>query len=89
MLDLLLLGFTLNSAALILPTIAAVYAWRVDSTTAFWSICLSFGTVLCWYLGAALELAPIFTTNPLWPGLVMAAISFFLLRALRVGYRVE
>lgn len=82
-LDLLLLGFTLNSAALILPTIAAVYAWRVDSTTAFWSICLSFGTVLCWYLGGALELAPVFAINPLWPGLIMAAISFLLLRALR------
>ena len=82
-LDILLLAFTLNSAALILPTLAAVYAWRVDSTTAFWSICLSFGTVLAWYGCATLELAPVFDTEALWPGLAVALISFFGIHALR------
>ncbi|HMB58573.1 MAG TPA: sodium:solute symporter family protein [Xanthomonadales bacterium] len=84
-LDILLLAFTLNSAALILPAIAAVYAWKVDSTTAFWSICLSFGTILCWYVCAALELAPVFAIEALWPGLVVAFISFFSIHALRRG----
>lgn len=82
-LDILLLAFTLNSAALILPTVAAVYAWKVDSFTAFWSICLSFGTVLCWYVCAAFELAPFFSLAPLWPGLVVASISFVAIGALR------
>jgi len=82
-LDILLLGFTLNSAALILPTIAAVYSWRVDSATAFWSICLSFGTIIIWYLCAAVQLAPVFELEPLWPGLVVAVLSFVGLRAAR------
>jgi SSS family solute:Na+ symporter len=76
-LDILALAFTLNSAAVILPTLAAVYAWRVDSSTAFWSICLSFATILVWYTCASLELAPLFTLEPLWPGLVVAIVSFF------------
>ena len=76
-LDILALAFTLNSAAVILPTLAAVYAWRVDSSTAFWSICLSFATILAWYASAALELAPVFTLEPLWPGLLVAIVSFF------------
>jgi SSS family solute:Na+ symporter len=84
-LDILLLAFTLNSAALILPTIAAVYAWHIDATTAFWSICLSLVTVLGWYLAAAFKLAPVFAIEPLWPGLVVAVVSFATLRALRPG----
>lgn len=76
-LDILLLAFTLNSAAVILPALAAIYAWRVDAGTAFWSICLSFTTILVWYLCATLELAPVFELEPLWPGLVVAIVSFF------------
>lgn len=76
-LNILALAFTLNSAAVILPTLAAVYAWRVDANTAFWSICLSFATILTWYLCASLDLALVFQIEPLWPGLVVAFVSFF------------
>jgi SSS family solute:Na+ symporter len=76
-LDILLLGFTLNSAAVILPSIAALYAWKVQADAAFWSICLSFLTILGWYACASFELAPVFAIEPLWPGLVVAGISFF------------
>jgi len=76
-LDILGLAFTLNSAAVILPTLAAVYAWRVDAHTAFWSICLSFATILVWYACASLDVAPLFSVEPLWPGLLVAVVSFF------------
>ncbi|HKJ16070.1 MAG TPA: sodium:solute symporter family protein [Xanthomonadales bacterium] len=76
-LDILLIGFTLNSAAVILPSIAALYAWKVNAGAAFWSICLSFVTVLAWYAGASLELSPVFEVEALWPGLAVATISFF------------
>lgn len=82
-LDILLLAFTLNSAALFLPTVAAIAGFRVDSGTAFWSICLAFGTVLLWYLGGALSWGPWFGIEPLWPGLIVAAVSFFSLLAYR------
>lgn len=82
-LNILGLAFTLNSAALILPSVAAVYGWRVDATSAFWSICLSLAVVILWYVGAALELAPVFTLAPLWPGLVVAFVSFFGLMAMQ------
>ena len=82
-LDILILGFTLNSAALILPTIAAVYGFRVDARNAFWSISLSLLTVIVWYLGGAFELGPVFGLAPLWPGLIAAFLSFFGLMAWR------
>jgi len=84
-LEILILGFTLNSAALILPTIAAVFGFRIDANNAFWSICLSLLTVIAWYLGAAFELAPVFRLAPLWPGLIVAFVSFFGLMAIRPG----
>jgi SSS family solute:Na+ symporter len=80
-LETLLLAFTLNSAALFLPTVAAVYWRRTDSRAAFWSISLSLSVVLVWYLGAALELADVFTIDPLWPGLVVSIVTFVLLNA--------
>ena len=76
-LDILFLAFTLNSAAVILPTLAAVYAWRVSATAAFWSISLSFATILAWYAGSALEWSSWFDIAPLWPGLAVATVSFF------------
>jgi SSS family solute:Na+ symporter len=80
-LDTLLLAFTLNSAALFLPTVAAVYSWRIDSRVAFWSMSLSLSSVVVWYLGAALELADLFTIDPLWPGLMVSIVTFVLLNA--------
>jgi SSS family solute:Na+ symporter len=75
-LDILLLAFTLNSAALFLPTLFAVYEKKVSSTAAFWSICLSFITVIAWYIGAELQPGGIFDLEPLWPGLVVSAVTF-------------
>ena len=71
--EILLVAFTLNSAALFLPTVAAVYFREVDPRAAFWSITLSFATVVTWYLGAAFDWGTPFRVDPLWPGL---AVSF-------------
>lgn len=80
--SILLVAFTVNSAALFVPTIALVAAKTVSKPAAFWSITLSLTTVVLWYTAAAIELAPLFTVDPLWPGLIVslavfAAISYF------------
>lgn len=80
--SILLVAFTINSAALFIPTIAMVVQVRVNTSAAFWSITLSLMTVIGWYIGAKLKLAPIFSIESLWPGLlvsaaVFAGISFF------------
>ncbi|MDH3512091.1 MAG: sodium:solute symporter family protein [Gammaproteobacteria bacterium] len=78
----LLVAFTINSAALFVPTVAIVMRSRVNTPAAFWSITLSLVTVIGWYIGATLNLASVFSINALWPGLlvsilVFAGISFF------------
>ena len=83
--DVLQLGFTINGAALFLPTIAAFYWRRADSTAAFWSICLSLATVLGWRLAGDLELGAVFNIDPLWPGLLVSTAVFLGLSALRGG----
>jgi SSS family solute:Na+ symporter len=84
--EILLLGFTLNSAALFLPSIAAVYWRRVDSRAAFWSISLSLATVILWYSGAAFEWGSAFRIDPLWPGLLVSFLSYWLfVRFSRIG----
>lgn len=77
--DLLLIGFTINSAALFLPTIAIFYMHRANSTAAFWSISLSLITVIGWYLASRFELGPWFLIDPLWPGLLVSGAVFFTL----------
>lgn len=77
--DILQLGFTINSAALFLPTIAAIYWDRVPASAAFWSISASLTTVIVWRLAADAGLSGLFTIDPLWPGL---AVSVVLLAAL-------
>ncbi len=77
-LDILLLAFTLNSAALFLPTIFAVYEKKLSPTAAFWSICFSFATVIAWYLGAELRPGGVFDLEPLWPGLIVSVITLSL-----------
>lgn len=77
------LGFTINGAALFLPTMAAFY-WRgADSTAAFWSICLSLATVLGWRLASDADAGAIFSIDPLWPGLLVSVIVFLSLSRLR------
>ena len=77
------LGFTINSAALFLPTIAAIYFRRVTATAAFWSIILSLLTVIGWRLASDLGLGGPFGIDPLWPGLLVSATSLLLIQALR------
>ena len=83
--DVLQLGFTINGAALFLPTMAAFYWRRADSTAAFWSICLSLATVLGWRLAGDMDLGSVFTIDPLWPGLLVSTAVFLGLSALRGG----
>lgn len=75
--DILLLGFTVNSAALFIPTIAAVYWRKVAPTAAFWSISLSLTVVVLWHFAGQMELAEIFAIEPLWPGLLVSILTFF------------
>ena len=77
------LGVTINSAALFLPTIAAIYFRRVTATAAFWSIILSLLTVIGWRLASDLGLGGPFGIDPLWPGLLVSATSLLLIQALR------
>ncbi len=83
--DVLQLGFTINGAALFLPTMAAFYWRRADSTAAFWSICLSLATVLGWRLAGDLDVGAVFNIDPLWPGLLVSTAVFLGLSALRGG----
>jgi len=72
----LIIAFTINSAALVVPTFAIVAQNKVNADAAFWSITLSLITVIGWYIGSTLELASIFTIDPLWPGLLVSIIVF-------------
>ena len=74
--SILLVAFTINSAALFIPTVAMVLRKDVDKPAAFWSISLSLLTVIGWYLGSLFELAPGFALDPLWPGLAVSASVF-------------
>lgn len=81
--DILQLGFTINSAALFLPTIAAIYWDRVPASAAFWSITLSLATVIGWRIAADAGMGGVFTIDPLWPGLLVSATLLLALMALR------
>jgi len=74
--SILIIAFTINSAALVVPTFAIVARDKVNEDAAFWSITLSLITVIGWYVGSTLELASIFTIDPLWPGLLVSIIVF-------------
>ena len=80
--DILQLGFTINSAALFLPTIAAIYWDRVPAGAAFWSSSTSLATVIGWRIAADAGLGGPFSVDPLWPGLL---VSVTVLVALTVG----
>ena len=88
--SILLVAFTINSAALFIPTVAMVGKNSTNRAAAFWSITLSLTVVISWYTGGALELAPVFEIDPLWPGLLVSAAVFFGLsfaRATEAGNR--
>jgi SSS family solute:Na+ symporter len=72
----LLLAFTINAAALFVPTIAMVTLKKVNNNAAFWSIALALFTVIAWAGASAMNLAPIFRNDPLWPGLIVSIVVF-------------
>jgi SSS family solute:Na+ symporter len=72
----LLVAFTVNSAALFVPTVAMVSARPVNTSAAFWSISLALLTVIGWYAASAMQLASVFRIDPLWPGLIMSITVF-------------
>jgi len=77
--DILQLGFTINSAALFLPTIAAVYWNRVPAGAAFWSSSTSLATVIGWRIAADAGMGGLFSIDPLWPGLLVSAALLLVL----------
>jgi SSS family solute:Na+ symporter len=72
----LLMAFTINSAALFVPTIAMVTSKGNSKAAAFWSIVLALVTVIAWYAASRLALSPVFTVDPLWPGLFVSLTVF-------------
>lgn len=79
--DILLIGFTINSAALFLPSVAMVYSWRVSNAAAFWSSAMALATVVLWYAASQIEGSWFSGIDPLWPGLTVSFVLFFLLRS--------
>lgn len=73
----LLLAFTINAAALFVPTIAMMTLEKVNADAAFWSISLALLTVIAWYGASTMDLAPVFNNDPLWPGLTVSIVIFF------------
>lgn len=72
--NILLVAFTINSAALFLPSVAMVYFKRVSKAAAFWSMSCALLVVVGWYGATQYSNAGLFELDPLWPGL---AVSFF------------
>jgi SSS family solute:Na+ symporter len=81
--DILQLGFTINSAALFLPTIAAIYWDHVPAGAAFWSSSTSLATVIGWRTAADAGLGGLFSIDPLWPGLLVSATVVLALTVFR------
>jgi len=78
--DVLLFGFTMNSAALFLPTMAAVLVRPLAPSAAYWSILLSLLTVIGWRIGADPGLGGLFGVEPLWPGLAVSLATILAMR---------
>ncbi len=81
--DILQLGFTINSAALFLPTIAAIYWNHVPAGAAFWSSSTSLATVIGWRIAADAGMGGPFSIDPLWPGLLVSAAVLLALTVFR------
>ena len=79
--DILQLGFTINSAGLFLPTIAALYWGRVPAGAALWSITASLATVIGWRIAADAGIGGPFAIDPLWPGLLVSVLVLLTLTA--------
>jgi len=81
--DILQLGFTINSAALFLPTIAAIYWDRLHADAAFWSSSTSLATVIGWRIAADAGAGGIFAIDPLWPGLLVSTAVLLIMQVMR------
>lgn len=77
--NILLMAFTINSAALFLPSVAMVYFKRVSKAAAFWSMSCALLVVVGWYAVSQFSDAGLFSLDPLWPGLVVSFLVFTLL----------
>jgi SSS family solute:Na+ symporter len=82
--NVLYIAFTVNSASLFIPTIAA-FTWRKGGAkTAAWSMAVSLAVVLFWYYGQSQwPENTLFKFDPVWPGLIVSA-GIFLIGALAV-----
>ncbi|MFK7731099.1 MAG: sodium:solute symporter [Pseudomonadales bacterium] len=77
--SILLLGFTINSAALFIPSLAMVYFSKWNSNAAFWSISLSLLVVVIWSIATRFDGFPLGHIDALWPGLMVSFVVFGLL----------
>jgi len=77
--NILLVAFTINSAALFLPSIAMVYFKQVNKSAAFWSTSCALATVIGWYVISRFSDAAVFRLDPLWPGLLVSFVLFTLI----------
>ena len=77
--NILLVAFTINSAALFLPSVAMVYFKRASKTAAFWSMSCALLVVVGWYAVSQFTETGLFALDPLWPGLVVSFLVFTLL----------
>ena len=80
--DILVLGFTINAAALLMPTLWAVFQWQGYSTASFYSAVTGLVVVVsCKFFEPQLPDHPFFA-DPLWPGLTSSIIVFVALHLL-------
>lgn len=84
--NILIVGFTINSAALFIPSVLMVLGKKTSANAAFWSITLSLATVLIWMAVSKLPPQPEFpllqimsSIDPLWPGLAVSALILALM----------
>lgn len=75
--DVLYIAFTVNSAGLFIPTLAAL-AWKKGGAAAgTWAVGLSLLTVMFWYLGQNIwPDSALFAIDPVWPGLAVSSLVF-------------
>jgi SSS family solute:Na+ symporter len=74
--EVLELGFTMSSASLFVPTMAALLMVGVNSRAAFWSIVMSLSTVIVWKAAAEFGVGGMFEVSPLWSGLFVSVVTF-------------
>lgn len=70
------ISFTVMSASLFVPIMAATFLKAVNANAAFWSMCLSLITVVCWQVVQVYQDDDLFFIDPLWPGLLVSSVVF-------------